>query len=97
MSVAALLVVLPVACHPTGAEKQTVNTFTFDGRVVRVSIEGGFFGLVDRQGNRYLPDRLPAAMRRHNLPVRVRARLLPPAPSYRMWGRRIQLEEIRLR
>ncbi|GAB4551549.1 MAG: hypothetical protein Tsb0017_01450 [Geothermobacteraceae bacterium] len=91
------MAVLLTACHPTGAEKQTVNTFTFDGRVVHVRIEGGFFGLIDRQGNRYLPDRLPAAMRRHNLPVRVRAKLLPPAPSYRMWGRRIQLEEIRLR
>ncbi|RME35252.1 MAG: hypothetical protein D6794_09730 [Deltaproteobacteria bacterium] len=82
------------ACRSGYPNKPDTTFFTFDGRVVFVGIEGGFFGLVDDQGNRFLPDRLPADLMRTNLPVHVRARFLPPAPGFRMWGRRIHIEEI---
>jgi len=66
----------------------------FTGRVIHVELEGGFYGIEDQAGHHYLPDHIPPALRRDGQPVRVKARPAPPAAGFRMWGRRIIIEEI---
>lgn len=94
-----LLSLLP-ACAPAGPVPPTDSpgpAFSIDGSVIRVDLEGGFYGLVDRQGNRYLPDRLPADFQVDGLAIRARLAPLPSAVGYRMWGRKVQLLAIERR
>jgi len=94
-----LLTCLLVSCgssRPATPEKASDGTrLEIEARVIRVHIEGGFFGLEDAAGNHYLPDRLPAELRHDGLPVLVKARPAPAAIGFRMWGQRIIIEEIR--
>ncbi|TYO98712.1 hypothetical protein EDC39_10574 [Geothermobacter ehrlichii] len=90
-----LLLTLPfTGCFADRPPAPADDRISFTGRVVFVPLEGGFFGLEDAQGNHYLPDRIPAALRRDGQKVRVVARPAPPTVGYRMWGRRIVIEEI---
>jgi len=80
-----------LADRPPASQNAPIS---FTGRVVYVPLEGGFYGLEDAQGNHYLPDHIPADLRRDGQPVRVLARPAPPTVGYRMWGRRILVEKI---
>lgn len=68
--------------------------FSFSGRVVHVTLEGGFFGLVADDGSRYDPMNLPETFRNDGLRVTVKARRVPGAVSIRMWGTIIEVLEI---
>lgn len=88
------------ACAPTGPvppHGDSGSAFNIEGKVIRVDLEGGFFGLLDRQGNRYLPDRLPEEFRVDGLAIRARLATLSPSVGYRMWGRKVQLLAIERR
>ena len=69
----------------------------FSGQVVRVELEGGFFGLVSEDGRRFLPINLPDEFRRDGLAVEVRGRRLPATVGYRMWAPRLEILAIRRR
>jgi hypothetical protein len=69
----------------------------FSGQVVRVELEGGFFGLVSEDGRRFLPVGLPDEFRRDGLAVEVRGRRLPATVGYRMWAPRLEILGIRRR
>jgi hypothetical protein len=63
--------------------------------VVRwIPVEGGFFGLVARDGAKYLPLNLPEGFRRDGLSVRVRGRLREEAVTAYMWGRPLMIHVI---
>jgi len=77
---------------PTASEKMEIV-----GEVVRVELEGGFWGIVDRDGRRYDPSGLPSAFQQAGLKVRVHARADAERLSFRMWGRPIVIEHIERR
>jgi hypothetical protein len=57
------------------------------GTVQYVALEGGFYGIVNRDTDRrYIPDSLAAPYRLDGLAVRFRLRLHRGQPSFRMWG-----------
>lgn len=62
----------------------------FDARVVYVTLEGGFYGLVADNGVRYEPLALAPRFRRHGMRLRVRARPVDVA-SIRMWGKPVHI------
>lgn len=72
-------------------DRQSVE---FTGTVVRVPLEGGFYGLRDDAGRQYEPRNLPAALRRNGLRVRVRGRLVKGAASFRQWGALLDIQHI---
>lgn len=61
------------------------------GKVVRVELEGGFWGIESDEGMQYKPvTALPAAAQREG--ARVRATLTPsPAVGIAMWGQAVEL------
>ena len=67
----------------------------FTGRVVFVSLEGGFYGLVAEDGRKYDPLNLPQEYRRDGLQVRVTARPVQNAVGFHMWGTRIEIINIK--
>jgi hypothetical protein len=95
-----LLLSLLAACT-TPAQKlrstTSVDSFQFEGKIVRVNLEGGFYGLIDLQGKRYDPDRLPAEFRIDGLNVRARLEPLPQAIGFHMWGKKVRLISIEQR
>lgn len=57
------------------------------GSVQYVALEGGFYGIVNRDTDRrYIPDSLAAPYRIDGLAVQYQLRLKRGQPSFRMWG-----------
>lgn len=57
------------------------------GTVQYVALEGGFYGIVNRDTERrYVPESLPDDYHIDGLAVRFELLLKPGQPSFRMWG-----------
>jgi hypothetical protein len=101
MTIALFLLLSLLAACATPAQGPLPATspasFRFEGAVTKVELEGGFYGLVDPQGNRYDPDRLPADFRIDGLKVRAWLEPLPPAIGFHMWGKKVRLISIEQR
>ncbi|MBD3379411.1 MAG: hypothetical protein GF408_03000 [Candidatus Omnitrophica bacterium] len=68
---------------------------TFSGTVDRVSLEGGFYGIVSDEGVKYDPVNLAPEFRRDGLRVRATVRPLPDRASFHMWGEIVEVVEMR--
>lgn len=94
------LLILLFACSagagPTATDRQPADFF-IDARVVHVAVEGGFYGLVTQDGQRFDAGPLPAPFRVDGLAVRARLQPLPPTITTHMWGRKVKLLEIERR
>jgi len=67
---------------------------TFQGEVVLVEIEGGFYGIVDQNGQKYLPSNLPDLLKQNGLKVRGTAQLKSGKLGFKQWGKMIDIIEI---
>lgn len=70
------------------------ETMVFTGRVERVELEGGFWGIVTDDGRKLDPGKLPDAVQVHGLRVQGRAKLLNDVMTVRMWGTPVAVLEI---
>ena len=71
------------------------GVLAFDARVVRVSLEGGFYGLISDGDVRFEPLNLAPSYQRDGLRLRVRAEPADVA-SIRMWGRPIRILDVQV-
>lgn len=76
-----------------GPENRGGRIVHFNAEVRWIELEGGFYGLVSNEGERYLPLNLPEAFRRDGLKVEVRGRV-EKVVSFRMWGTALRILEI---
>jgi hypothetical protein len=82
---------LIVGCAgPVGAGEAVLE---FRAEVVRIELEGGFWGLVAEDGRKYDPGRLTPDFQQAGLKVRVSANRAPRV-SFRMWGTPIDVLQI---
>jgi hypothetical protein len=79
--------------RPNGPERAGQDV-AFTAVVRWIPLEGGFFGLVARDGTKYLPLNLPEGFRRDGLGVEVRGRLGEEAVTAYMWGRPLMILDI---
>ncbi len=70
------------------------ETITFEGKVVYLRFEGGFWGIVSDDGRSYDPGGLAPEFQIEGLRVRVKAEPLKDAVSFRMWGALVRIIEI---
>jgi hypothetical protein len=77
-----------------GGEPAAAAPLEIRGEVVRLEIEGGFWGIVGEDGRRYDPGGLPPEFQQPGLKVEVRARAERDRISFRMWGTPIAIERI---
>lgn len=75
---------------PTGAGETALE---FRAEVVRVELEGGFWGLVAEDGRKYDPGRLAPEYRQAGLKVTVRAERAQRV-SFRQWGAPVEIVRI---
>lgn len=64
------------------------------GMITYVDLEGGFYGIVDEAGNRYLPVNLPPEFKEDELRVSFRAVPVRDQMGVQMWGIPVRLESI---
>lgn len=64
------------------------------GTIQYIELEGGFYGLVDEDGQRYDPTNLDDAFKEDGLQVRFRAQRRPGMASIRMWGMIVEILSI---
>ena len=67
---------------------------TFNAKVVYQTLEGGFWGLIDDAGERYVPENLAPAFQQDGLRVTVHAALAEEGFGIQMWGTHIHLLDI---
>lgn len=70
------------------------NSVWLTGTIRYVSLEGGFYGIVADNGQRYDPIALNPKFAHDGMRVKVQARLLTSALTLRMWGVPIKIIEI---
>ena len=70
------------------------DTISKTGTVVFVNLEGGFFGIVDDEDERYDPINLDWDYREDGLKVEFQAMIRDDLPTSRMWGTTIEIIDI---
>jgi hypothetical protein len=70
------------------------NIITARGTIVHISLEGGFFGIIADDGNKYLPLDLPKEFQRDGLKVEFEGKLRPDIMGIHMWGKYIEITNI---
>lgn len=69
--------------------------FTLIGKVVYISLEGGFYGIEERDsGNKYLPLNLPETFQKAGIEVQVQAKRVKDISGIHMWGEYIHIQTI---
>lgn len=69
---------------------------TFKGKVVFQGLEGGFFGIIDDTGRKWLPLSLPKEMRRPGLVVEVDGTPDPDVMTIQQWGTPLRINSIKV-
>lgn len=70
------------------------KSLSFQGEVVFVEIEGGFYGIQDQNGQKYLPSNLPDSLKLHGLKVRGSAQFRTGKLGFKQWGKPVDLIEV---
>lgn len=65
--------------------------FEIEGKIVFQPLEGGFWGIEDTEGGRWLPVEMPAGLKKEGLRVRIRAMERDDLFSASMWGTYIRI------
>jgi hypothetical protein len=64
------------------------------GTVVFLSLEGGFYGIIDDNDRHWDPSNLPQQYQVDSLRVRFEG-IITDAPTFHMWGRTVELTSIK--
>jgi hypothetical protein len=91
-----VLVILTVMAtvHLILSNQRSSETISFEGTVKHIPLEGGFYGIVSSQGNKFDPVNLAPPYQLDELRVRVRAMPQPEKVSFHMWGKIIKIVDI---
>jgi len=102
--ITSLLLFMAFGCEPVAEKKGLDGNFnsdspggemTFLAEVKWIPLEGGFYGLVARDGRRFLPANLPPEFRQDGLAVWVRGKPADVA-TIQMWGTPFEIHEIKI-
>ncbi len=82
--------------NPAKSEKEVVadNEQMITGTIRRVGVEGGFYGIVADNGQKYDPVNLPSAYRKDGLRVKFQVREKKGMMGFHMWGKIVEIVKI---
>lgn len=81
-----LLAVIACGCMAAGGEDDHADRISGNGTVTYVDLEGGFYGIVADDGERYLPADLPADFRQDGLRVTFVVDVAKETATIQQWG-----------
>ncbi len=70
------------------------STISITGKVKYIDLEGGFFGIVGDDGNKYDPNNLAAEYQTDGLSVKIQAQILKDQAGSHQWGTLIKIINI---
>jgi len=88
-----LFAVVLIVAALLGCRDDQPESVSDAGTVVFLSLEGGFFGIIDDHGRRWDPTNLSEDFKTDSLRVRFQGKITDLATT-RMWGRTIELTSI---
>jgi len=93
------LVISLTASHCSTPIEPRINTSSNDviqiqGIVRYLQFEGGFYGIIGENGDKYKPMHLEPQFEVDGLKVKVRARMVKGVAGIQMWGKPIEVLEI---
>ncbi|HQN92236.1 MAG TPA: DUF333 domain-containing protein, partial [Methanoculleus sp.] len=86
--------ILACGCMTAGGDDTVDVRLSGNGTVVFIDLEGGFYGIVADDGERYLPLDLPADYEKDGLRVRFSADVVNDTATIQQWGTPVDLIEI---
>ena len=66
------------------------DTFQLNGKATRVELEGGFWGIIDQEGNQWQPVNMPEQLKREGSEVECTV-YKTDAVSSAMWGEPVHI------
>jgi hypothetical protein len=85
-----VVVIAAVFCCCEGRIEYVSDT----GTVVFLSLEGGFYGIVDDHDRHWDPSNLPEQFKVDSLRVRFEG-IVTDRPTFHMWGRTVELTSVK--
>jgi len=86
--------VIACGCTAAGGEGGSADRISGNGTITYVDIEGGFYGIIADDGERYLPVDLPEEYRTDGLRVMFVADVLKDTVTIQQWGIPVELRSI---
>ncbi|WP_083608763.1 DUF333 domain-containing protein [Methanoculleus chikugoensis] len=86
--------VIACGCIAAGGEETAADRVSGNGTIAFVDLEGGFYGIVADDGERYLPADLPQEFRADGLRVRFVVDLVDETATIQQWGTPVEVVEI---
>ncbi len=88
-----------IASHCSSTTKPVIHNSTSDiiqieGIVRYFQLEGGFYGIIGDDGEKYKPMNLEPQFEVDGLKVKVRARMVKGVAGIHMWGKPVEVLEI---
>lgn len=69
---------------------------TIFGKVKKINLSGGFWGIVDVENNNWLPTNLPEELQKEGVGLKIKAKKDEDYFSIYMWGTPIEILEFEL-
>ncbi|MDK2889932.1 MAG: hypothetical protein PWR21_564 [Methanoculleus sp.] len=86
--------VVACGCMAADGGDTAADRISGNGTIAFVDLEGGFYGIVADDGERYLPADLPAEYRQDDLRVRFVVDVLEDTATIQQWGTPVEIVEI---
>ena len=87
------LTALPAAVSRAGDEKKG-GLITVTGTITYIDFEGGFYGFVADNGDRYFPVNLDQQYKVDNLKVRIEGKIRKNVMTTTMWGTPLEIVKV---
>ncbi len=87
------LTVVPAAASYTGDEEKR-GLITVTGTITYIDLEGGFYGFVADNGDRYFPVNLDQQFKVNNKKVRIEGKIRKSVMTTVMWGTPLEILKI---
>lgn len=66
------------------------------GKISHQKLSGGFWGIIDKNGEKWKPKELPKELQKEGLIVEIKAKKVMGAMSIFMWGTTIKILEFKI-
>ncbi|ABN58384.1 MULTISPECIES: putative hemolysin [Methanoculleus] len=86
--------VVACGCMAAGGEDEPAERISGNGTITFVDLEGGFYGIVADDGERYLPADLPTECRQDGLRVAFAVNIMNETATIQQWGTPVEIVEI---
>lgn len=86
-----ILLLLPAFSSAQVATCPDRDRIETTGTIVYVSLEGGFYGIVSDNGQKYDPMNLPVDLKKTGLRIAITGCTRQDVSSFRMWGESIEI------